>query len=289
MFNRRRKGRRRRGTSPHGVLIRQILIGLTVLLLLGGVGTGIWYGTRTPALTITTIEVVGGDTVPHGAVRSVVAGQLEGAYFKLVPHRFAWLYPDASIQSEVERIPRVKDASVERTSGTEVVVDFTEYQPYALWCEPLRDERCLFLDEAGYAFEVAPELMGNSFVRYIDSEQTPELGTFAYEQETGVYFKSVVALLEAQHDLTVTQVEQSAPDELTFHLVGGSMIKTSLRVSPEETIRNLDTVLASDEFAHFESGNFAYIDLRYGDRVFVKEEFGTETATSTATSTEVEE
>ncbi len=55
-------------------------------------------------------------------------------------------------------------------------------------------------------------------------------------------------------------------------MVGGSELKTVASKDAQETIDNLLVVLASEEFAHLKPGNFQYIDLRFGNKVFVNEE-----------------
>ena len=56
--------------------------------------------------------------------------------------------------------------------------------------------------------------------------------------------------------------------------------------SAQETFDNLRSILESEEFAHVTSGDFNYIDLRFGNRVFVNEEESVVEEAETATSTE---
>ena len=95
------------------------------------------------------------------------------------------------------------------------------------------------------------------------------------------------AVLAEHRGFVVTDAEQSAPDEVTLHLESGGALKVSERMPAEEVLANLETVLASEAFAHLANGNFEYIDLRYGDRVFVNE-FGDVPDPSATSSTEGE-
>jgi hypothetical protein len=47
--------------------------------------------------------------------------------------------------------------------------------------------------------------------------------------------------------------------------------------------QNLKTILASEEFAHIAPGEFQYIDLRFGDKVFVREANMDTSTTSSST------
>jgi hypothetical protein len=66
-----------------------------------------------------------------------------------------------------------------------------------------------------------------------------------------------------------------------YHIAGGGIIKVTTRMTTAETLSNLKTILDSKEFSHLEPGNFKYIDLRYGNKVFVNEEMDEEISTST--------
>ena len=56
--------------------------------------------------------------------------------------------------------------------------------------------------------------------------------------------------------------------------------------SPASVIENLKTILVSEEFSHLKPGNFQYIDLRFGNKIFVnEEEVGSVEENETSTST----
>jgi hypothetical protein len=84
----------------------------------------------------------------------------------------------------------------------------------------------------------------------------------------------------------VRLVEVDAVRDAFFTIAGGGEIKATLNESPARTIENLNTILRSEEFSDLEPGNFQYIDLRFGTKVFVNEEPLLPPATSTATVTE---
>ncbi len=128
--------------------VLQIVRGVLILLVVIVVGYGIWYVTRLPSLTIADISVSGGGTIPHEVIQSEVERELAGTYLALIPRRFTYLYPAAAIKSTIGAIPRVKDVTLERSERTALIVSFTEYEPFALWCDEAR-QHCLFIDEFG--------------------------------------------------------------------------------------------------------------------------------------------
>ena len=86
-------------------------------------------------------------------------------------------------------------------------------------------------------------------------------------------------------NLNIIQVEKTAEDEVTYHIAGGGELKVTMRMSNDETIDNLETILLSDEFSHISPGNFQYIALRYGNKIFVHEEEPVVEGGSTSTAT----
>ncbi|OIP77431.1 MAG: hypothetical protein AUK16_01865 [Parcubacteria group bacterium CG2_30_44_11] len=259
----------------------QIIVGF-VLITVGGLGAvGIWYGTRIASLQITNIVVVGGNTISHKTVEAVARQALVGSYYKLVPYTFKMLYPKKRIVNQLLQISRVKEVRMETNTQT-LTIFFTEYQPSALWCASVDSIVCMFIDETGFAFAEAPQLTGSALVRYVQKGKEPSLKTPGF---TPLYIETTSRLaerLEADLGLYVTKIVHSDDVDTSYFLAGGAEIKVSERMTAEETFVNLQTIFASEEFAALADGDFHYIDLRFGDKVFVSEV--EVVATSTASS-----
>ena len=291
MLGRRRK-RRHKEKLPKGLFFGQMLVGIGLCLFFVLLGAIVWYGTRLEALTITEVSVVGGETVKHDSVRSVAEEQLKGNYYRVIPRRFAWSYPEEDIVSKIKELPRVKDVSVVRQEHNQILVSFSEYRPFALWCaggeEMLVTDTCTFIDDQGYSFVSSPPLSGTSFLRFKNGN-SPKVGDKPFSAEFLSETSKIVSELSRRFNFDVIAIERIGLDEVSFHLVGGSVLKATMRQSAEDTVDNLEVILASNEFAHLTTGNFEYIDLRFGDKVFVNEDGDLKDeeaiATSTATST----
>lgn len=267
------------------VLIKQIAIGVSALLALTLLLTGVWKLVRLPALTITSITAEGGETISSEEVIGRVNEALSGTYGWLIPKRFFPFYPQRELLKAVEEVERIKNVVIDRVSRTEVAITYGEYLPYALWCYVDEAEKCLFLDERGRGFAVAPDLVGGSFVRYRSVGREPETGTDILSFDDYWTTIQFIKLLEGSK-LFVRSVEVDAARDVFYELVGGSELRISLLQSPEEVIHNLLTILGSDQFSHLRSDNFNYIDLRFGNKVYVNEVMiDASAATSTATST----
>lgn len=267
-------------------LLKNISIGFGIFLLVGLVLYGVWSVTRAEFVTISTVEVSGGETISHDQVRTAVEQLLEGEYAGFIPRRFTWTYPESEIVAVVQATPRVSHPSVERT-GKVVQVRFAEYEPVALWCGATAVYDCVFLDSVGYGFAVAPSLTGGAFIRYINVGHAAVPGEVFTEVADFTQLQELTARL-SDVGWSVIQIELDQARDAFVRLAGGSELKISLTYSPQQIVDNLQTVLRSEKYADLEPGNFTYIDLRFGNKVFVNE-FGDPEAHASSTESGVGE
>lgn len=281
--------RKKKVKKQLSVLQKQGILGVFLAVLLGLIITGIWYGSRIDSLQITDVQVVGGETIPHSQIQAEAEKVLEGTYLSLVPRRFIPFYPQESIAQQVSTIERVRHVDVSREDQSVVIV-FEEYVPYALWCAHAEDAECLFMDHTGFAYTQAPELEGTAFIRYVDIDRPPERGITAFAKAFLADTQLFSELLEDELDLYVTYVTRYKEEDTEYTLSGGGVIKTSQNVPAQVTFENLRTILTSEAFSHLAPGSFQYIDLRFGDKVFVNETAAIpEGMATTSSSTAVEQ
>jgi hypothetical protein len=250
-------------------VLRQCFIGFSVVLVITLLLVGVWYGTRAESVTIARVIAHDGPTIARDQITAKVEQVLAGSYFHLVPYRFRFTYPETRIQNALHKAyPRLATTSL-AIDGTELSVRFTEYRPHALWCEVQSNRSCLFVDKTGYAFTSAPQLSGGSFMRYVTPDQTPHVG----ERIT-----SVTRIRDAEWFLgklgTVLGVYPNRTyvyddGRLTFALPHGGRVFVSDRQDLVDTFRYLETLLRSDEYAALRTQPFRYIDLRFGNKLYV--------------------
>lgn len=269
------------------LLVKQFLLGFSIFATLGLIIFGVHTLTRLPAFTITTIVASGGSTIDETEVADKVAAVLEGAYVRLIPRRFTYLYPEAEVVRAVAEVERIKEPHIELTDRHTLTITYDEYYPDALWCtdKTKQGDDCYFLDEQGYAFGKAPNLTGGSLLRIYTLQDTPEKGKTAMTAEEYHAIKDFVSEL-GQTGWYAATVEIDSVRDVFYTLSQGGELKATLHQSGADTLRYLMTIRQSTEFEHLKPGNFQYIDLRFGSKVFVNEhEEVAAAATSTATST----
>lgn len=274
-----KKGKKKR-RQPHTEKERQVrfwwrvVIALALLLLFALSLSGIHKATRHSSVTISVIDVQGGETIDASEVEYRARELLKGTYFFLIPRSFAYLYPEEEIAEAVKRIERVRDVSVRRDSPTAIEVRFTEYVPFALWCEELHassTDTCLFLDREGYAFDNAPDLSGASFVRLITEGKEMAVDTRVLPIEELLVYSEFMSALRGEGRLRIYAITKTTEGDVYYHVSGGGDIILAGDKSIQDAFDTLTSVLDSEAFAHIEPGNFEYIDLRFENKVFVKE------------------
>jgi hypothetical protein len=265
-------------------LQKQLLIGFVVMCIVVLMLTAVWFITRLESLQIKNISVVGGETIPHALIEEKVNTALSGTYLALIPKRFMPLYPKQSVIENIRTVSRVKNVQVERTDDQTLTVVFDEYIPYALWCETSLSEACLFMDRAGFAFAEAPLLEGSAFIRYVDEGKMPENNTQGFDPSFVKETEQFTSLLQENLSLYVTHVHKAGTYDVEYTISGGGVIKVSQSIPMQKSFENLQTILLSDAFKHLEPGSFKYIDLRFGEKVFVNESLQEMPATTTAST-----
>ena len=279
--NKTARGRASSVTVPNFKL--QIFWGVFKLVLIALVGVLVWYVTRLEFFTIASVEVSGGETISHEEIRARMLDELKGAYFLIIPKRFTYLYPHDRMIEVLEKNQRMHSIVVDRTGRTALSVSFKEYIPYALWCKAESDPSpCYFLTSDGYAFTEAPELIGGTLVRHsVEGIEEIKEGTVI---DVGELHAIDTFIERAKNELgfRITSLVHTKDSDIQFLVNGGGMIFVAKGKDLTVTFDNVKSVLESKEFKHVKPGNFNYIDARFNNKIFVKEE-----TDSVGTTTEV--
>ena len=279
-----KKPYKRQHLNPNTVLlIRQIIIGVLVFSFIGLSIATVWYGTRIGIFTLRDVHISGGESIPHEEIEKRVREKIVGSYLGLVPRTFAPLYPRDEIMEAILSIERIKTATIERVGGTTLSVTFEEYIPDTLWCND-DDTSCYFIDKEGFSFTKAPDLRGGSFLRLQTIGLEPSR-VRAYEQFEYDRLKEYKNIL-AERGWYISRIEVDAAKDAYLEVVNGGEFKVSLLDEPKVVVDNLLTVLGSTDFSYITPGNFEYIDLRFGNKVFVNDAEPDVVVSTTSTSSE---
>lgn len=265
-------------------LWQRIGFGTVILIVVGGIYPLVFYSVRLPALTTTTIEVVGTETVSKDEVRMRAEELLRGTYFGFVPRRFSLALPTDEIVESIRTIPRVSDAFLSTEKNT-LIIQVREYIPDMLWCaNSTATSTCFYVDKNGGAYEKAPQLAGSTFMRFIVSDVEPKVGDSLLTDTSRSLLVAIAKIIEERHEFHVSRIEYTKDSDAVLYLSGGGRLLVSTEGNLEEMYANLASVLLSDEYSSLTPGNFEYIDLRFGNKVFVQKEKPIATTTVSSTT-----
>lgn len=252
-------------------LLKNLSVGFFLLSTLGLFVWGVWHVVRLPGFTINQVVVSGGETIPHDKIVTKIDELLDTTYWKIIPKRFILAYPQQEITDLVQNTPRVRTSTLMRDEKN-LMIELTEYVPVALWCDDEKDvaPRCVFLDETGYGFDESLSLQGGAFTRFIKTDALATTSVSFVKTEDFEELQKIDSLLSDMNWPT-RQIEIDSARDLFIDLAGGGELKTTLRMTAQKTHDNLRTILADDTYRHLKPGNFEYIDLRFGNKIFVNE------------------
>jgi exo-beta-1,3-glucanase (GH17 family) len=146
----------------------------------------------------------------------------------------------------------------------------------------------VFIDQAGVAFARAPELSGALYTRYVETGRTASVTEQFATTSTFAFLEDTHDTLERELNWRVRQFKVDQVGDVSVYLSGGSELLIAQTIPPTELVNAIRSVQSAPQYDDLTPGNFAYIDLRFGDKVFVSESgppTDTDVATSTATTT----
>lgn len=227
-----------------------------------------YYGTRAALFQVDTVQVQGGTTISPMAVRSVAEEVLEGSYFGLVPYRFTYRVPYAEIEERLRDMPRLANVRITQPERNILSIEFEEHQPHALWCDT---ETCMFINQEGYAFADAPaSLTGSLYPRVVVASTSPKYGNYV---PADIPLREMFALRVsfAAYKLSLVETQYIDEHDVWYHFTDGGIIKTRRSDSADLIQKRLEQLFSTKEYAVLPKDGFKSIDLRFGNRVYVKD------------------
>ena len=261
----RKRRRRVRITSAIGILI--------LLLTCGVVSLTYW-----PALQIKTVAISGAQTLPPGTIEAFVRDRLAGEYWYVFPKSNIFLYPRQQIAADlIKEYPVLASADVHAADFHTVAVNLVEREPRALLCS--QDNRCLFMDENGVAYTDAPTFSEPVYLSYYGSTthstgSGQACGTLPKQFLTPPEFQALSALVDAiAQKLPGEKVAAVAVDEakdVRMRFADNFTLIFTLVDQGGDVFERLTLALTSGPMAARKLGDFQYLDLRFGDKLYYK-------------------
>ncbi len=231
-----------------------------------------------PALSVRSVRVLGaGDIAQEEHIRAIASREADTKVFFFLTRHNTFLYPTASLEKAIIRdAPEFKNAHVRHENFRAVLISVEVREPFALWCGdivPLPHEpvgECYTLDKSGTIFFHGNALHASSttphFYGALGEGSGELLGKQFLDPER---FARLVAFTDLLHSHTLSVHVSVTLDENEgeLRLMDGTRILYRSADDPVKLMRRLTLLLESEDAPRLP---LEYIDLRFGDRVYVK-------------------
>ncbi len=282
--------------------IRAITASGLFVVLLGLIIFAFSYLSSLPALSIINVVISGTDKGQSEIIHSAVIEALQGKYFGILARSSAFIYPKATIKTEIKKsFLDVEDVTIERDGLKTLTVSVSEKTPSALICNTLPDFNgnelsledpgsCYFVDSDGLIFKKSPSFSGSPYNRYY----TPDLASTSL---IGLYATSTSKFSALQkfynsaknNGISVEAILINNSNEYELYAKNPIISKASVNAnsgastvviyfndssSLEDQLSNLISFwvnMVNTAETKNKSLEFDYIDVRYGANVFYTE------------------
>lgn len=245
---------------------RLAMVSLGGAALLFAVVVGLSY---LPFLQIRGVEVSGTKTLATSTVAGYIRERIAGSYLLVIPKRNIFIYPKRALADGLlKRFPELRAADVHASNFHAIAADVVEREPKALWCQ---GSSCYLMDQGGVVYAYAPAGSAGSFVSY--SGRT-EGASLPRQYLTPEKFESLFALVDAISqkvpDTPVAAVSIDAQNDAEATLSNGFALKFAVGDAGGDVFERFTLALASGPFAEHALGDFEYLDLRFGDKLYYR-------------------
>lgn len=241
-------------------------IGLGVLLIILAILTALlWH----PNVRIQDIAVAGTTEVSPSSLARALQNDMEERRWLVIPQDSIFFFDKQKLEDGVmQSFPRISSIELSRAGATTLDARVEERDPALLWCGEtnINTSACWLGDTNGLLFEQAtttapfPRIYGP-----LQEAADPE-GSSVLRRGSA---SSVIALIETLEEagIAVAYTTLRAPDEVDVFLAQD--IRVTYLLGREARVAEVLPSLL-DEVSTPEQEPVEYIDLRFGNRVFVK-------------------
>lgn len=258
------------------------------LALLMGLAFLFSWLSKMPSIQIENIEVSGNSTISKDEIINAVRNETSAKYFKLFSKNSVFLYPKESIEAKLEdNFKKIETVSIKSKGLKTLIVSMVERKPDSLWCFSGSEDgtirknnnsgKCYFLDKEGVVFSEAPDFSGSAFLRYyglLDGTDNPIGQNYLF----GGKFKEVSGFINSLEILEMRVASFRAESGSDYEIILKNGIKIILddKQPFDKTLENIQSILTEVDLKRDYSPNnpskINYVDLRFGNKVYLKGE-----------------
>lgn len=237
-----------------GALIISIFLGLKVLL-------------NSDIFIIKSIEVIGAQKIPREDITSLISSEIDTSKFGIFNRRNFLFIDTKSISDLVAK--SFPDFSKVRTTLAglgSLVVEVVERSPYAKWCDKSNPEQCFIVDDTGFAFK-KDNNQNSTTILSIITQTKPVYASVIFNTDKFSKLKDLIGYFN-QAGFKIKSVIENDNDYF-FKTSDGLEIRIGSDDNPDSIITKL-TSIENDLKKENNTSTIDYIDLRYGNKVYIK-------------------
>lgn len=229
----------------------------------------IWYVGHLPALTISSVEVSGTNSVSSDSVKILVSEKLQGSYAYIIPHNNSLVFPEQDIRAQMlAQFPPIASLSISRVGLTGLSIKIEERTPVALWCGANVNvtSECYSVDATGFVFAEANE--DTALIHFYGDVGEHPIGTTYLDggfASLHTLVKDIGTTIERAPKAVATD---TTTKDVVLTFADGGILKFVQTTNDQATLENVASVFASQSFK--KNKQFEYVDFRFGDKVYVK-------------------
>ncbi len=277
-----------------------VILIMLVLLFVGAMAYGLYYLAKLPYWQITHISVSGTRSLQESKVRSAVEEYMNGSFLYIIPKTNYFFVRASSVGGVLlSKFPRILTVSVQKKFPSSLDISLTERDIWALYCndslyakeksagirpavasstllvvpelkqKPVHS--CFYIDETGDVVDSALEYQGSLLTIFFERRsENPKLGERVLSDADILFFRSSREEYKKNIGAEIVSFEKTdalLDDYILFTQEGWYVLvprsaDISLSVKGIKTL--LDAVIKGDR------GRLAYIDARFGNKMFYK-------------------
>lgn len=241
-----------------------------------------------PYFQVREVVTEGTERVSSEEVRELVRDQLARSFLFFETKSIFLINLNQIAEALFENFPRLTQVSWQRDFPDRLVLTVKERRAKAISClsrddellseeaeaPPLpseqRGEKCFFIDNKGVAFEEAgSEEEGGYIVIRLMAQDNFSLGKTILEEERLKRYLEIERVLEQELDLSLQEVSQESEEKLIAKTSETWELYLDSKQDLREQLANLELVLEKELTPEKRRG-LAYIDLRFGSRIYYK-------------------
>ena len=245
---------------------------LSAFALLALAAAGFWYALNLQQLAIDRIEVTGMTMLPVPEIERVTRDAIAGVAWRIAPRSNFFLVSSEALERELRRrFSIIERADISKRFPDRLIVRIEERKLWGIYCARGASdapERCSYLDTRGVAYEELAHVEG-SLLPVIYGSRPVLPGEPAVEPTVLDFYRQAGGALSGlQASILSLTFSTSTPEDVRLRLAEGWELWVTHTRPVGEWQSVLATVLGED--IGEKRSRLAYIDLRFGNKVFYK-------------------